>query len=93
MGSELRDSVADSLLEVEPHLVDLGVQTDVTEEGELDRLVLTRDGLRRGLDARTTHPTRKLLGTERRDRERSISLNTLCIAGILKFETNSKISP
>ena len=93
MGSQLRDSVADSLLEVEPHLVNLGVQTDVTEEGEPDRLILTRDCLRQGLDARATHPARKLLGTERRDRELSMSLNTLCIAGILKFETNSKISP
>ena len=62
VSGELQEATADAVLDVQPHLANLGMDTHVTEEGEPDRLVLAGNSLGRGLDARAPHPARKLLG-------------------------------
>ena len=82
MSKEPVYPIADAVLHLQTQLSDLWVDTHITEESELDWLVLARDCLGWGLDARPSQPARKLLDSEReRERERCLMCAILVSLG------------
>ena len=64
MSHEPRDPITDALLDPEAQFPHLRVDTDVSEEGEPDWLVLARDCLGLGLNTGAPQPAREPLYTE-----------------------------